>query len=209
MPNKKITNSPEARGKYVRSEDTRARILSAAMEECAKIGFHKATMANIATNAGVAVGIINYHFGSRKDLLRQTMSAYAEHFQSSMLLTRTGLSFFEYEAAILETYLQYLRDNPNYVQLAEEIRRYEPYMYEQGKQAQFEGIIRRIEIGIKTEEISPINSSEIRIRAHLILGAYTSLDRLLEDEQYPGDDQVIVSIIKMLRSGLQPSPLQE
>ena len=97
-----------------------------AMEECAKIGFHKATMANIATNAGVAVGIINYHFGSRKDLLRQTMSAYAEHFQSSMLLTRTGLSFFEYEAAILETYLQYLRDNPNYVQLAEEIRRYEP-----------------------------------------------------------------------------------
>lgn len=209
MPNMKSTKPLEARGKYARSEDTRARILSAAMEECAKIGFHKATIANIASNAGVAVGIINYHFGSRQDLMRETMDAYAAHFQSSMLLPRTGLGFFEYEAAILETYLQYLRDNPNYAQLAEEIRRYEPDMYEQGKQAQFEGIIRRIEIGIKIGELPSMDSNETRIRAHLILGAYTSLDRLLEDEQYPGDEQVITSTIKMLRSGLQPLPLQE
>lgn len=204
MPNMKRSKSPETRGKYARSEDTRARILNAAMEKCAKVGFHKASVASIASSANVAVGIINYHFGSRQDLMRETMAAYAGHFQSSMLLPRAGLGFFEYEAAVLETYLQYLRDNPNYTQLAEEIRRYEPDMYEQGKKAQFEGVIRRIELGIKTGELPSMESSEIRIRAHLILGAYTSLDRLLEHEQYPGDEQVIKTTIKMLQSGLRP-----
>jgi hypothetical protein len=50
-----------------------------------------------------------------------------------------------------------------------------------------------------------MGTDEIRIRAHLILGAYTFLDRLLEDEKYPGDDFVITVVMSMLRNGLSTS----
>ena len=202
------TNSkkpPDGRGKYARSEETRTRILDAALEECAQAGFHKASMASIAARAEVAVGILNYHFGSRQEMLREMMTTYAAHFQSAMSLTQTGQGFYEYAVAILETYLAYLHANPEYIKLAEEIRRHEPELYQEGKDAQFAGIIYRIERGIEGGEIPIMGTDEIRIRAHLILGAYTFLDRLLEDEKYPGDDFVITVVMSMLRNGLSTS----
>ena len=195
---------PEARGKYARSEDTRERILAAALEESAQVGFHKASMANIAARAEVAVGILNYHFGSRQEMLRELMSTQIQHFWSMLSLPQAGLEFFEYEAAILKVYLEFLHANPNYVQLAEEIRRYEPELYEQGSGIQLEYIIRRLETGVDRGELQSMAADEIRTRAYLILGAYTFLDRLLEGDNYPGDEFVITIVMNTLRNGLAP-----
>lgn len=174
------------------------------MEECALVGFHKASTAGIAARAEVAVGILNYHFGSRQEMLREMMSTHTQHFYSSVSPPRGGRGFFEFEAAILGAYLGFLHANPNYAQLAEEIRRHEPEMYRKGKDAQFAGIVKRIETGINFGEIPTMGTDEIRIRANLILGAYTFLDRLLEDDNYPGDEFVISIFMNMLRNGLSP-----
>ena len=193
---------PESRGKYARSGDTRGRILAAALEESAQVGIHKASMANIAARAEVAVGILNYHFGSRQEMLRELISTQVKNFWSSMSMPRGGQGFFEYEASILKVYLEFLHANPNYVQLAEEIRRYEPELYEQGSGIQLEYVIKRVETGIDLGEIPAMVADEIRTRAYLILGAYTFLDRLVEDDNYPGDEFVITIVMNMLRNGL-------
>jgi AcrR family transcriptional regulator len=193
---------PESRGKYARSEDTRGRILAAALEESAQVGIHKASMANIAARAEVAVGILNYHFGSRQKMLRELISTQVKNFWSSMSMPRGGQGFFEYEAAILKVYLEFLHANPNYMQLAEEIRRYEPELYEQGSGIQLEYVIKRVETGIGLGELPAMVADEIRTRAYLILGAYTFLDRLVEDDNYPGDEFVITIVMNMLRNGL-------
>lgn len=195
---------PEPRGKYARSEATRERILAAALEECAQVGFHKASMANIAAKAEVAVGILNYHFGSRKGMLHELMSTQVQNFWSSMSLPRAGRGFFELEAAMLKVYLEFLHANPNYVQLAEDIRQHEPELYQQGTGMQLDYVIKRMENGIAGGELPTMVTDEIRTRAYLILGAYTFLDRLVEDDNYPGDEFVITIVLDMLRNGLTP-----
>jgi AcrR family transcriptional regulator len=49
--------------------DTKARIIDAAYKVLADIGHDKASMKEIAKEAGVAQGLINYYFPSKEDLL--------------------------------------------------------------------------------------------------------------------------------------------
>ena len=198
----------ESRGKYARSEDTRERILGAALAEARQVGIHKASMANIAARAEVAVGILNYHFGSRKKMLTELMSTQVENFWSSLSLPRAGRDFFEYETAILRLYLEFLHANPYFVQLAEEIRRLEPEMSRQRAKMQLNGVVTRLTGGVDRGELPSMEADEIRTRAYLILGAYTFLDRLVEDDNYPGDEFVIQIVMNMLRYGLTPDPTQ-
>ena len=65
--------APSGRARYAKSRDTRARILAAALAEASESGFHMTSVARIASRAGVAVGNLNYHFGSRRELLRELM----------------------------------------------------------------------------------------------------------------------------------------
>ena len=195
---------PEDRRQYARSEETRARILSAALEETIRVGFHKVSMANIAAKADVAVGILNYHFGSRQKMLHELMSIETQKFWSHMFVPRADRGFFEYEAAIVRVYLEFLHANPSHLQLAEEIRRHEPELYRQGAGEQLEGIVERIEAAIRRGELASMNMAEIRTRAYLIYGSYTFLDRLIEDNEYPGDEFVISIVINMFKSGFAP-----
>ena len=45
------------------AERTRARILDAAMEDFALRGFEASTLRDIASQAGVSLGLIRHHFG--------------------------------------------------------------------------------------------------------------------------------------------------
>ena len=50
------------------AERTRARILDAAMEDFALRGFDASTLRDIASQAGVSLGLIRHHFGSKHQL---------------------------------------------------------------------------------------------------------------------------------------------
>ena len=50
------------------AERTRARILNAAMEDFALRGFEASTLRDIASKAGVSLGLIRHHFGSKHQL---------------------------------------------------------------------------------------------------------------------------------------------
>jgi AcrR family transcriptional regulator len=59
-------------------ERTRARILDAAMEDFALRGFGASTLRDIASKAGVSLGLIRHHFGS-KHQLREACTDFALH----------------------------------------------------------------------------------------------------------------------------------
>jgi AcrR family transcriptional regulator len=65
--------------------DTKARIIDAAYKVLADIGHDKASMKEIAKEAGVAQGLINYYFPSKEDLLFELFHAETSRYCNEML----------------------------------------------------------------------------------------------------------------------------
>ena len=61
------------------SSDTRERILRAALEAFSENGFEGATTREIATRAGVPLGLLQYHFGAKPKLWRAAVEGAIEH----------------------------------------------------------------------------------------------------------------------------------
>jgi AcrR family transcriptional regulator len=72
------TSSPKASRKVTRTrgEITRERLIEVACDEFVHRGFHGTSMRQIAEVAGVAVGGIYNHFGSKDDLFAAVLDAY-------------------------------------------------------------------------------------------------------------------------------------
>ncbi len=194
----------QTRGQYARSEGTRARILEAALKEAGRAGFQNTSVAKIAARAEVAVGILNYHFGSKRELLHELMASQVGEFLARLRPRAEGEDFFSFERAMLGTYLTFLQANPNYVRLAEEVRLHDPDLYQAGTQAHVNHIVGRISGGIARRELRTMDAVEIRAQAYFMLGALTFLDRYLYDDSYPGDAAVVSFFIDSLRRILAP-----
>ncbi len=198
---------PGKRGPYAKSSETRERILGAALEVSGEVGIHRASVAGIAERAGVAVGNLHYHFGSREDLLRELLETVQEKLLDEMRQaiadTRDGLAM---EEAALRTYLSFLRRNAAYVRLSEEARLLEPELYRESITTWL-GLFREaIEAGIARGEIRAMDPTEIGVLAHLLLGARYFLDQMMEGvdgNPYPGDDAVVAAYLKLVRRGLE------
>jgi AcrR family transcriptional regulator len=198
-------SSPHAgRARYAKSRDTRARILAAALEEASDSGFHGAAVARIAARAGVAVGTLDYHFGSRRELLRELMGSLV-----SDLLTRLhaldadgNADFFERQRAGLLVYLDHLRANPAYLRLADEIKLLEPDLYQHAVGGWVERMAAWIRLGIEQGTLRPMDDAEIAAQAHFLLGARHFLEQMIETEGSPPDDSVVDAYLALVRDGL-------
>jgi AcrR family transcriptional regulator len=193
-----------ARSGYRRSDETRSRILRAALDEACEVGFQRTSVVRIAARAGVAVGNLNYHFGSKQELLRRAMGSLIRDFRSQLLfaLPTDSDDFFDQERSGLLTYLAYLRANPSHVRLAEEVRLHDPDLYQRGVDAWIDDFSTRVQSAIAQGVIRPLDDSEIRLRGYFVLGAYHFLDRLIESSPYPGDSAVADAFLSMMRSGV-------
>jgi AcrR family transcriptional regulator len=199
--------SSDGRAGYAKSVDTRNRILAATLEEAGDSGLHGASVARIAARAGVAVGNLHYHFGSRGELLRELMGLLMADLLPRLHAAGADdhADFFDRERAGLRVYLDYLRANPAHVRLANEIKVHEPELYRRAVAAWVERIAARIRAGIERGTLAPRSDVEISVLSHFLLGASQFLDHMLEhagDASYPGDEAVVETYVTLLRDGL-------
>jgi AcrR family transcriptional regulator len=57
-----------------KSDDTKALIMRAAVQQFTRLGYEGAAVRDIANAAGVNIGLIRYHFGHKADLYRDTLA---------------------------------------------------------------------------------------------------------------------------------------
>lgn len=194
------------RSGYAKSADTRARILTAALEEASDSGIHQTSLAAIATRAGVAVGSLNYHFGSREELLRALMGSLTADLMSRLHATDTNddTDFFERERADMHVYLDHLRANPAYLRLAGEIELHEPKLYRRAVADWLERVATRIRAGIARGDLRPLDDAAIASQAYFMLGASQFFDHRVrrDGHPYPRDEAVVDAYVALLRGGL-------
>lgn len=68
-----------------KSEATKAQIMRAAIRQFTAIGYQGASVRDIANEAGVNIGLIRYHFGSKADLYRDTLAYVSEQYNTVCL----------------------------------------------------------------------------------------------------------------------------
>jgi AcrR family transcriptional regulator len=209
MPKRARTPRPvpsTRRSGYAKSADTRARIIAAALEEASDSGIHETSLAAIAARAGVAIGSLNYHFGSREELLRELMSSLTADLMSRLHATDANddRDFFERERAGMLAYLDHLRANPAYLRLAGEIELHEPKLYRRAVADWLERVSARIRVGIARGDLRPMDDVEIAAQAYFILGASQFLDHRVrrDGRPCPGDEAVVDAYLALLRGGL-------
>ncbi|MGH0032668.1 MAG: TetR/AcrR family transcriptional regulator [Myxococcota bacterium] len=198
--------SPRARGPYAKSSETRARILDAALAVASEVGFHRASVAKIAERAGVAVGNLHYHFGSRDELLRELMESLIGelHAEVQAALPQSG-SVLDREEAAFRTYLAYVHRHPGWIRLIEEVRLHQPDLYQQGLALWLAMFREGLEEAIARGEIQPMSEAEIAALAHVLLGTRYFLDQLIagvDGRPYPGDELVVRTYLGFVRGGL-------
>ena len=193
---------------YAKSRETRARILAAALAEASEAGLHKASVAGIAARAGVAVGNLHYHFGSRSELLRELMGTLVADLMSRLHAVDAddGADFFEWQRAGLLAYLSYLRANPAHVRLADEIKLHEPDLYRRAVSRWVERIAARIRAGIAQGSLRPMDEAESVAQAHFLLGARHFLEQMIDEVDGPDDEAVVDAYLALVRDGLARRP---
>jgi len=207
----KRRHTPSGRASYAKSRDTRAKILAAALAEASDSGFHKTSVAGIAARAGVAVGNLHYHFGSRRELLRELMGSLVADLMSRLHAADADDSadFFDRQRAVLLAYLEYLRANPAHVRLADEIQLHEPDLYRNAVAGWVERMVARIRVGIEQGSLRPMADAEIAAQAHFLLGARHFLEQMIESADGSpclGDEEVVDAYLALVRGGLHRRP---
>jgi AcrR family transcriptional regulator len=200
--------APSGRAGYAKSRDTRARIMAAALAEASDSGFHKTSVARIAARAGVAVGNLHYHFGSRRELLRELMGSLVADLMSRLHAVHAddGADFFHRQRAGLLAYLDYLRANPAHIRLADEMKLHEPDLYRRAVAGWVERVEAMIRVGVEQETLRPMDAAEIAAQAHFLLGARHFLEQMIESDDGPGDEAAVDAYLSLVRDGLGRRP---
>lgn len=68
-----------------KSDATKANIMRAAIARFTALGFDGTSMRDVANAAGVNIGLIRYHFGSKADLYRDTLAHVSEQYNNVCL----------------------------------------------------------------------------------------------------------------------------
>lgn len=95
--------------------DTREKILEAADELFAQVGYDAATTRDIAERSGVNKALIHYHFKSKEALLESVLDRYYEKLGLALNDSLQGEgAVLERSKGLIDTYVDFLSENRNF-----------------------------------------------------------------------------------------------
>jgi AcrR family transcriptional regulator len=165
-------------------------------------------VAAIAEQAGVAIGNLHYHFGSRAELLLELMRwQVAELLETVRTAIEAHTDFFAKDEAAFRAYLGYVRRHPACVRLAEEVRLHHPKLYG-ATNAMWLAMFRdALRAGSARGELRPLGGDEIDVLAQLLMGARYFVDQMLQADGAPDDEVIVGTYVRLTRGGLRrPQP---
>jgi len=115
-----------------RDDDKRERILAAALEAFSAQGFDGATTREIATRAGVNLGLIQYYFEGKENLWRAAVERAFEQIRESLAPVLSDPSLTDEDArtrSVIRAWVRFVATRPEFVHLMhDEGRRDSPRM---------------------------------------------------------------------------------
>jgi len=161
-----------------KSDITRERLLKAAAKVVARHGYTGASSARIGEEAGVAAGVLYYHFKNRSALLDEilpTMGAQMVAFVSNEV---KGMPWgVEREVEGFVAYLNYLRDNPEFHRVFREANTFAPNAY--GRH--FSATLDNFELMLRVQRqrgYLQVEEGDIRYVAYLLIGMRDHISQL-------------------------------
>ncbi|WP_051637108.1 TetR/AcrR family transcriptional regulator [Rhodococcus sp. UNC363MFTsu5.1] len=86
---------PRPRRRYAPGEDTRERILTAAVDHFSRYGYTNTSIARIATDAGISDAAVIHHFGTKKELFLTAVDVREQPFVPVVAQSGSARELFE------------------------------------------------------------------------------------------------------------------
>lgn len=186
----------------------RRQIIDAAIETVAERGYANASLAHIATTAGISKSVISYHFAGKEELLREVVTAVFDECGEAVGAALASChTWTERLAATITGQLEYLRDHRTRWLAASEIvisHRDESGtpLYLQSGDEEIEGIVEILEAG---RDAGEFGAFDVRIAALTVVhGLDGVLTEWQKDESLDLDDygrRLVAFILRAVRPG--------
>ena len=170
-----IDESSQRRSK---SDITREKLLKAAAKVVARHGYTGASSARIGEEAGVAAGVLYYHFKNRCALLEEILPTMGVQMVAFVSKQVKGMSWgVEREVEGFLAYLKYLRDNPEFHRVFREANTFAPNAYERHFSATLDNFELMLQVQCRKGYLQ-IEESDIRYVAYLLIGMRDHISQL-------------------------------
>lgn len=187
-----------ARDLRVTRSDTRARLLAAALERFASVGFSETTMRDLGADVGIKAPAIYSHFKSKEEILGLALIWAMDDFNAAVLHPgEDELDPVEHLRRILARHITYQMENP-IVARAFDVLETSKILERLGQSDYHEEVIKRLRVYVSTvrkliEEITTRQSGNTvpRLAAHAITTMYDQVGRWHQSNSKDGDTDVI------------------
>jgi AcrR family transcriptional regulator len=168
---KTVGSKVNKRSEQQRAQETKAKILSAALSEFSKSGFDGVSTRAIATKAGVNHTLISHHFGSKDVLWKATAESFFDTYNQEFLKRRNATDGVDTED-LLRIYIR------SFIEFCVKCPDFQRFMIQanQGDEERLNWIIDRfLRPSSDSEELGFFLQSDSLHMRYLFLGAATSI----------------------------------
>lgn len=199
---KKSTRRGTRRTRGEKSEDIRAALVKASAYVVGKVGYERASIGRITSQAGVAQGTFYNYFTSRQDLFDQLLPALGaqllEYMNANMPHDVIGL---RREEQRLRLYLKYLQEHPWFHRIVNESEVMAPKAHKEYFESLTAGYVQALRRHVERKEIAGYDDSQLETIAYMLLAARIYLpQRFMLKSGLP--ERVVQTYVQFLKGAL-------
>jgi len=196
--------SRRAAGTSERGEATRDRLLDAAEEVFAEMGFFRASIAEITRRAGVAQGTFYLYFKAKEEIFRELVRQLSHDLRRALQeVTAPVLDRRDAERIGLETFLEFVLHRRNLYTVMRECEFVDPELHRWHYQRLAEGYVRGLRLAMARGQIRELDPEAVAFAlmgaSHMIGMRWTYWNKQLPPQE------VVDSVVTLFLHGLNPA----